>query len=761
MKNYLISRFSDVYVKPCLVCLLIFPFIASAQSTDPGVLTLERIFSANEFSVAGFGPARWLEDGTGYTTLEASEQYPDSKEIIRYNPQSGNREILVTASLLIPEGNNTPLSISSYDWSADRTKLLIFTNTRRVWRYNTRGDYWVLDLETKKLSRLGGNAEPATLMFAKFSPDGSRVAYVTRHNIYVESLSDHVITPLTKDGSETLINGTFDWVYEEEFGLRDGFRWSPDGTAIAFWQLDAFGIRDFYMINNTDSLYPFTIPIQYPKVGTQNSACRVGTVPASGGNITWFNVPGDPRNNYIVGLEWATSSDEVILQHLNRKQNKNEVMIGNRETGAVKTIYTDTDEAWVEVVEDLRWMKNGQYFTWISEKDGWRHVYLISRDGKEVKLITDGDYDVISISQIDEKGGYLYFIASPQNATQRYLYRTRLNGKGKLERITPENEPGTHSYQVAADAKWAIHTYSTFETPPVISMVSLPKHTSEHMLVDNQQVKAKIEALDKKSAEFFKVDMGDGVVMDAWMIKPPDFDASKKYPVLFQVYGEPAGQTVLDHYGGSNYLWHLMLAQQGYVVMSMDNQGTPAPRGRDWRKIVYGQIGILAPSQQAKGVQVIAEKYNFVDEERIGVWGWSGGGSMTLDAMLQYPEIYKTGMSVAPVTNQLFYDNVYQERYMGLPWENKEGYKNGSPVTYAKNLKGNLLIVHGTGDDNVHYQNTEVLVNELIRHNKIFSMMSYPNRSHGIYEGENTSRHLREILTSYLKNNLPAGPKTK
>jgi dipeptidyl-peptidase-4 len=757
-------KFYRMLIPVLLVALCHQP--APAQQADSTLLTLERIFSSREFSSERFGPARWLDDG-GYTTLEPSKDLKDGTDIVRYDPATGQRSILVPAQKLIPPGGSTALNIENYAWSPDGKRLLIFTNSQRVWRQNTRGDYWVIDLTNWQLRKLGGDAKPSTLMFAKFSPDNRMAGYVRENNIYVEELASNKITQLTHDGSRTIINGTFDWVYEEEFGLRDGFRWSPDGKSIAYWQIDAAGVRDFLMINNTDSLYSFVIPVQYPKAGTTNSACRVGAVSVSGGATRWMEVPGDPRNNYIARMDWAANSEEIVLQHVNRLQNTNEVMLGNARTGAVRTIITEKDSAWVDVGDDFNWLDNGKQFTWVSERDGsapqpygrmeaergWRHIYLISRDGKNVRLITPGTYDVEDLVRLDEKEGWLYFIASPDNPTQRYLFRTRLDGKGNAERLTPRDLLGTNAYNISPDAKWAFHTYSNIDRPPTTVLVQLPQHVAVRELAGNKALRAKVRALKHKPTEFFRVNIG-GAELDGWMIKPYDFNANKRYPVLFYVYGEPAGQTVLDRWGGSDRLWHQMLAQQGYIVISIDNRGTPAPRGRAWRKIVYRQIGILASQDQAAACRVI-RRWPFVDSTRIGIWGWSGGGSMTLNMLFRYPELYQTGMSVAPVTDQRYYDTIYQERYMGLPQDNPEGFKNGSPITFAHQLQGNLLLVHGTGDDNVHFQNSEALVNALIAANKPFTMMAYPNRSHGIFEGKNTRRHLYELLTRYLHEHLP------
>jgi dipeptidyl-peptidase-4 len=726
--------------------------------SDPaGLVTLDRIFSG-DFSTERFGPARWLATGQGYTTLEASETQSRARDIVRYDPADGAREILVSAERLIPEGGDSPLRISNYTWSDDASKLLIFTNTRRVWRQNTRGDYWVLDLGSGRLEQLGSRFEPSTLMFAKFSPDGLRVGYVVKNNIYVESLRNHRIEQLTHSGSEDIINGTFDWVYEEEFGLRDGFRWSPDGKHIAYWQLDSSGVREFHMINNTADLYPRIITFKHPKVGETNSACRVGVVSSRGGNTLWFNLPGDSREHYIARMDWAASSREIVFQRLNRLQNKNWVMLGDIFTGKVRNVFTDEDEAWVEVVDDLYWLEEGQAFTWLSERDGWIHVYRVSRDGTEVKCLTPGDYDVVRVLRLDEEGGWLYFSASPDSPTERHLYRIPLDGSAALERLSPEDQPGNHAYQIARDAQWAIHTYSTFDNPPRTDLIRFPGHAVERTMVENGQLRKKVELLDRQPVEFFRIRVEEGVALDAWCMKPPDFDPGRKYPLLLYVYGEPAGSTVQNRWGGRNYFWHTMLTQRGYLVMSIDNRGTNTPRGRDWRKCIYRQIGILASADQAAALRGILAQRPYVDPERIGIWGWSGGGQMSLNAIFRYPELYSTAMAIAFVSNQLYYDTIYQERYMGLPDDNAQGYRDGSPITYAHQLQGNLLIAHGTADDNVHYQSFEALVNELIKHNKRFTMMSYPNRTHGISEGENTSRHLFELLTSFLIEKMPPEP---
>ncbi|HYJ78652.1 MAG TPA: S9 family peptidase [Longimicrobiaceae bacterium] len=719
--------------------------------------SVRRIFTSRDYSSQFFGPARWLEGGDAYTTLEPSTEVADAQDIVRYQTATGARTVHVSARRLVPAGDSAALAVEDYRWSDDGAKLLVFTNTQRVWRDNTRGDYWVLDLRSGALRKLGGpDAPESTLMFAKFSPAGDRVAYVRQGDLYVERLADGRVTRLTSDGSRTLVNGTTDWVYEEEFFLRDAFRWSPDGRRIAFWQFDMSGVRDFSLINNTDSLYSFVIPVQYPKAGTTNSAVRAGVIDAEGGPTRWLDLPGDPRNDYLPRMEWTTDSRELVLQRLNRLQNTNRVMLGDAASGAARTILTERDSAWLDVVDDFRWLAGGREFLWVSERDGWRHLYAGRRDGGEPRLLTPGAYDVVGVEVVDEPGGWIYFTASPSNPTQRYLYRVPLAG-GPAVRLSPANAPGTHGYDVSPNGRWAFHTFSTFDTPNASDLVSLPAHTVVRPLAENRALRAAVAPLVHRPTEFFRVPVGGGVELDGWMIFPRDFDPAKRYPLLMYVYTEPWGQTAVDAWGGRSALWHRMLADLGYVVATVDNRGTPSPRGRAWRKVVYGAVGELSSREQADAVRVLTRARPYLDPTRVGVWGWSGGGSATLNAMFRYPDVYQVGMSVAPVPDQHLYDTVYQERYTGIPQDNPDGYRRGSPISFAEGLRGDLLLVHGSGDDNVHYQGTQRLMNRLVELGKSFDMMEYPNRSHCICEGRGTTVHVYSLLTRYLVEHLPAG----
>lgn len=738
------------------VCFMSVSATAFAQH----IPTLDEVVYGGLIKVEGGSSVNWLSDGEHYSKKVKNPK--GGFDIVSYEASSGNKKnsadegkVLIPASMLVKPGTSDTLSVRSFTFDSSHNQVLIYTNTRRVWRYDTRGDYWVLNMKSGRLTQLGANLPESSLMFAKFSPDGSRVAYVSKNNIYVENIADNKITRITNDGSSTIVNGTFDWVYEEEFDCRDGFRWSPDGKYIAYWQSDTEGTGWFDIINNVDSLYPKTIKFPYPKAGTTNSAVKVGYVSADGGDTHWIDIPGNARENYIMRMDFIPDSDELFIQQMNRQQNTNKVWIAKIGDGSLENILTEKDSAWVETNDNITWMKGNKYFTWVSERDGWRHLYRVSRDGKEITPITKGDFDFIQLSGMDLKKGLVYFIASPDNYTQRYLYSAKLFGNGEVERISPEDESGQHRYQISPNGKFAVHTFSNAVTPPVIEMVALPSHKTVSVITENKKALEDYRNLKLSPKEFVKTFSGD-LELDAWMIKPVDFDPSKKYPVIIDVYGEPAGSTVQDVWGGSD-LWHQYLANKGYIVVSIENRGAAAPRGREWRKCIYGEVGTFASQDQARGILDLARQYSFIDTSRIGITGWSGGGSQTLNCMFRYPDVFSTGIAIAFVADQRLYDTIYQERYMNTPQNNPEGYRKGSPISYVEGLKGNLLLIHGTGDDNVHYQSCEMLVNELVKHGKVFYQLSYPMRSHSISEREGTTYHLRKSMTDYFLKNLPAG----
>ncbi|WP_192348110.1 DPP IV N-terminal domain-containing protein [Algoriphagus sp. Y33] len=721
----------------------------SAQSSE--LLTLDRIYSSGEFAQERLQPIQWIENGAAYVTVD------NGNELVRWDSKNLEKSVFVPKEAL--QNAEKSIAIESFTLSDDGSKVLIFTNSSRVWRSNTKGDYWVYDLETKQLKQLGNEFEPSSLMFAKFSADNKYVAYVHQFNLYIQNFTTGEITQLTNDGTGKLINGTFDWAYEEEFGKRDGFSWSPDAAYLAFWQIDASRIGTFYMINNTDSVYSRPIPLQYPKVGQEPAGAKIGLIDMVSQQTKWIPIPGGEKENYLPGMQWI-NADLLLIQQMNRKQNKLTVWTYKPSNEELKEIYEETEETWVDLAyPDLSrygWSDNslplvdkGKAFLRMTENDGWRHIYKVEIATGRKTLVTPGEFDVASFGAVTEKE--IYFIASPDNATQRYLYAIDLAGKGKLRRVTPETFEGVNTYDIAPNGQIAVHNHQSTAIPLTTRLISLPKHETIKSLVENKVYKQKLASLKTPDIKFTTVTTSEGVTMDVRVIYPIDFDESKKYPVLFHVYGEPWSTVATDTQVG---LYNIMLAQKGYFIIDMDNRGTPTLKGSDWRKSIYRKIGVINAQDQGLAAKELL-KLPYLDESRVAVWGWSGGGSMTLNLMFKFPEIYQTGMSVAAVSNQLIYDNIYQERYMGLPQENMEDFINGSPITYAKNLEGNLLIVHGTGDDNVHYQGAEMLMNELIKHNKQFQMMPYPNRSHGIYEGAGTSLHLYTLLTNYLMKHTP------
>ena len=720
-------------------CLVIFLFIS---------ISLFSQFRAKEIN--------WTPDGNAYLQLKDGN-------IVRTDVKTNDETTIVKREQLIPTGSDSPLSFNIYSFSPDYKTLLIFTNTAKVWRYHTRGDYWILDVASNQLTQLGKGLPSQSLMFAKISPDGKNAAYVSEHNLYVEDLSTHKITQLTSDGTRKFINGTFDWVYEEELGCRDGFRWSPNSKMIAFWQIDATKIRDYYMLNTTDSPYSRIIPVEYPKVGQPPSPVRIGVIMLNTDNIKWMDIPGDPQEHYLPRMEWADNSNELVLQQLNRKQNESKLFYCDVNTGSATNFYTEDDKAWIDIKSRWNnddpmgwdWLHNGKDFLWVSEKDGWRHIFLVSRDGKKETLITKGNYDIENIKCIDDKNNYVYFMASPNNATQLYLCRVKMDGKGKLELLSPANMVGTHDYNISPGAKYAMHSFSNYKTFPAREWISLPDHKP---LDANKSIAKNMKVNENSNIEYFKVTTEDNITLDGWVVKPDNFDSSKKYPVVFYVYGEPGSSTVGDRYRAqSNFLYNGNMSKDGYIQISVDNRGTPSLRGAAWRKSIYGQIGRLNIHDQAMAAKKLFAENSYLDTSRVAVWGWSGGGSSTLNLMFQYPDIYKTGISISAVDNLLFYDNIYEERYMGLPQDNMDNYIKGSPIYYAKNLRGNLLFIHGTGDDNVQYDNAEAMLNELIKYNKTFQFMPYPNRTHSISEGAGTREHLSSLYTAFLRKNCPPG----
>jgi len=582
------------------------------------------------------------------------------------------------------------------------------------------------------------------------SPDGNHVIRADQGNLYVQDLDSDKKTPLTHDASGgTVTNGQAVW--------------SPDGQRIAFVQTDRSGVKTRSILVPGDPSYPEVKEMPFARVGGVISKLCVGVVDAQGKEIRWISIPIPAEGFYLGLVNWAGNSDELFVEQLSRFRDKREFWIANVRTGQITCIFRETDPAWVVASygknSGLEWIRHGRAFIVLTEKDGWRHAYVYSREGKELALLTPGDFDIIERARVDEAGGWYYYYASPDNGTQAYLFRVRLDGTVEPERVTPMDQPGTHDYNFSPDAKWAFHTVSNFDTPPVTELVQLADHRVFRVLEDNQDLRDTMAALISQPTEFFQLDIGGGVEVDGWMIKPKGFDPSKKYPVFIYVYGEPHGQTVLDAWARSQADFHRVIADLGYLVVTMDNRGTPAPKGAAWRRSIFGSLGPLSTEEQANAIQTLGRTRPYVDMSRVGIWGWSGGGSNTLNAMFRKPDVYHVGIAVAPKPQPHLYNAWFQEIYMETRETNPDGYEKSAPINFAEGLKGDLMILHGTGETNTHIQITEGLVDRLIELGKPFDYMSYPHRNHGLSEGKGTTVHVRMLIARYLLEHLVPGPR--
>lgn len=715
-------------------------WVTAASAQDPG-LTVERIWGSSEFA-SDLVPVRWIDDSSYWAT----EQNGDLVDLYRVDAETGNREVVVRGEDLIPPDSTDPIQIEGYEFSPDGSKLLIYTNTVRVWRQNTKGEYYVWDFEDRRLFPTA--SQDGLQQFAKFSPDGRLVAFVRNNNLVVTDLATGRERLVTTDGSENVINGTSDWVYEEELGLRDAFRFSPDGKRIAFWRLDQSAIKPFYLIDEL-TLYPELSPVRYPKAGEQNSEVRIGVADLETGETTWIDI-GANSDIYIAQLDFVNSSDEIWLTRLNRHQNRLDLMLADVRTGASRVIMSDTDEAWIDAREPM-WIKDGREFLYLSDRDGFTQLFLFARDGSLIRKVTASEWDVREVHGVNERESVVYFTASGDGPLGREVYAIGLDGRN-VRRVTPER--GSHSANFNTDLTRFVDTHSTATSPPVQRLREVDGSVVR-TIADNRELRDKVDALDLTAPEFLTVAGDNGVELNGYLIKPPHFDPSRRYPLLMYVYGGPGSQTVTDAWGGNRYLWHQMLAQQGYLVASVDNRGTGG-RGVEFKKQTYLKLG-----QYESDDQIAAARYfgtlPYVDANRIGIWGWSYGGYMSSLSLLRGRGVFRAAISVAPVTDWRLYDTIYTERFMRTPQENPDGYRKGAALEYADQLQGALLLVHGTGDDNVHSQQTTQLVEALIQADKQFDMRRYPNRTHSITGGV-TRVNLYKLFTSWLWENLYNAP---
>jgi dipeptidyl-peptidase-4 len=539
--------------------------------------------------------------------------------------------------------------------------------------------------------------------------------------------------------------------------------WSPDGRRVAFVESDASRVRRRSSLVPGDPSYPGVRETRFARVGETIATLRVGVAAVDGSAVRWLDIPQPSEGCYLGQVDWAGNSDELLVERLSRFRDEREFVLADLRTGAVTRIFHETDPAWVVASygtnAGLEWLDDGRAFLVIHERDGWRHAYVHARDGAQRALLTPGPFDIIERAGVDRAGGWFYFYASPEDATQKHLYRVRLDGSATPERVTPAEQRGTHEYRFSPDFRWAFHTWSSFDTPPVTELVEMAGHRVVRVLEDNRELRERVAEAGLRPTEFLQLAIGDGVTLDAWLMKPPGFDPTRAYPVLVYVYSEPHAQTVLDSWGAAHAHYHRLVSDLGYLVVSIDSRGTPAPKGAAWRRAVFGSLGPLSTAEQAAGLRELARTRSYVDLDRVGIWGWSGGGSNTLNAMFREPELYRVGIAVASKPQPHLYNAWFQEIYMRTREVNPDGYARSAPIHFAEGLRGDLLIVHGTGETNTHVEIVEGLVDRLVELGKRFDYMAYPNRGHGLGEGPGTSVHLRMLMIRYLLDHLRPGPR--
>ena len=768
--------------------------VAGAQASPRAPITVERIFKAGDFASDPLPAVTWLADGRSYVDVR-----PDSAggtRIVRVDLASGAVTTLAAAADLV-DGAGKRIEVEEIQLSADESKALLFHASVRVWRSNTRGVFHVLDFKSKRLTPIAavttpgtgastttdtaaapalgknattaaglpdfigrglasGAADPALQMFAKFSPDGRQVAFVRGNNLWVTDLASGRARQLTTDGSDDVINGTTDWVYEEELGLRDAFRWSPDGRRIAYWRFDQTAVPAFPMVSETAGQYPVVSVLRYPKAGTPNSRVQVGvidvavsTAGAGAAPATrWIDVGAD-TGIYIARMDWA-GNDSLAVQRLPRRQNQVDVLMASAATGKTRLVLTERDSAYVDVEDEgLRFINGGRQFLWRSDRSGWRQLYLYDRSGRLVRQVTRDGADVLGVAAVDERRGEVYVTAAAPTPTQRQLYRYPLARAGAGQRVT--QAPGTHAVSVGPRARYAVDFHSTAASPTTVTLYELPAMKARRVLVDNARLKGRLAASGARPPEFFRVPLPNGTELDAMRFLPPDYNAGRRYPVLMYVYGGPASPTVSDAWGGTRALWHQSLAAEGYVVVSVDNRGA-AWRGTSFRKTTQLRLGQVESDDQIAAARWLRAQ-PWVDSARVGIWGWSYGGYMSTLTAARGGSMFKAAIAVAPVADWSLYDTIYTERFMWTPQQNPEGYRKGAPLNYLDGLTARYLLVHGTGDDNVHAQNATQLADKLEAAGKPFYMLLYPNRTHSISGGD-TSFHLFSSLSRFLRENL-------
>ncbi len=759
------------------ICLLGGGGLVRAQPADSSEFTLEAIHAEGTFSPSSFQGGRWAEEGPVITYIEPADS-GDATHLMRYNLETEERTRVIDGTNLYAEDVDRIVPIEDYQFSDAGDKVLIYTDSEQVWRANTKGYYYVYEPSTHTLTPVA-DRDDGYQMFAKFNPSASKVAFVRKRNLYVVDLETGTETALTTDGSEgAIINGTFDWVYEEEFRARDGWRWSPDGEYISFFKLDESDTREFALTDHT-TRYPEYKRFRYPKAGEANSEIKVGVVEmadvdtARSGQsqaIQYFDTntwnEGGTRHEYLPRMDWTPTVDgrhQVWIFRLNRNQSRLDLLYGDPETGNTRLVLQEETDTYVDVGDEtLSYLEDGEHFVFLSERSGYNHAHLYRTDGTYLGPITDGNWEVTSFHGIDEESLTAYFTATRDTSIERHLYRAGVS-LGRHETAMPAEKisetPGWHSIDLSKDRNYYIDTYSRSDAPPTWTLHEADG-TSITTLEDNADLQQRLDSLNLPSTTFTSLPAADGTPLNAYVMKPTDFDRTRSYPVLMYVYGGPGAQTVTNRWGGSRHLWHQYLAREhDVVVVSVDNRGTGG-RGKAFQDVPYQRLGQPESADQISAAQALADS-SWVDADRIGLWGWSYGGYMTLMSMLrgEGPSTFTAGLSVAPVTDWRLYDTIYTERYMSTPQANEDGYVNGAPQTYADRLRTeqDLILAHGGFDDNVHPQNSIQMMDELQAEGKQFRFMMYPKKTHSI-AGGTTRLHLYRMLTDFIDTHL-ATPK--
>lgn len=704
-------------------------------------ITLEDIWKKGTFSARFSGGYESAADGEHYYnfTRETDPAYA------LYEYKTGNQvKVLFRESELVPEGQSKPVDMQGLVMSPDESKALIATETEYIYRRSHKETNYIFDLKTKKMTPLSVNGKQR---LASFSPDGKKVSFVRENNIYIVDLATGKEEQITTDGEwNKIINGHTDWVYEEEFAFSNGVYWSPDSKKVAYYRFDESRVKEFHMTMYNTGLYPSPYNYKYPKAGEENSIVTIHLYDLA----TKQSIPvdiGKETDQYIPRVKWTNDPNVLSFQRMNRLQNKLELFFANATDGTSKLILTETRDTYLEVYDHLTFLKDGKSFIWSSDADGWLHLYLYSMDGKTSTQLTKGEWEVIDFYGYDEKKKLLYYQSNEGNTIQRYVYAVGINGKG-AKKLTPA--AGTNSASFSTGMKYFINIHSTANTPYYIT-VNEASGKQIKLLEDNKELAQKAKDYGFVKKEFITIINRDGVALNGWMMKPAKMDPAKKYPVLQAVYGGPGHNTVNDQWEGGDFYWYQYLTQQGYIIVSVDNRGTEY-RGAKFKKSTYGQMGKLESADQIDVAKWLGMQ-PYVDKDRIGIWGWSYGGYMSSLCLALGADYFKMAMAVAPVTNWRFYDSIYTERYMGLPKDNAHGYDDYSPDHNMDKLRGKLLVVHGTGDDNVHFQNSVHLVNTLVDANKQFEFYIYPDKNHSL-RGGNARLHLYGKMTEFLKANL-------